>query len=114
MKTLLGFQDESWDDLLTIIEHSLQERGYKRYSQRLGREGFTYWKSFDGYQAGIRFFDFRKYDRVDPEAENIAVAFSVKPGLEDGYLFLDASLPVTLDQFEKIAEEFYKFTQKVW
>lgn len=111
MKELLGFKDEWWDDLLEIVEHALQERGYKRFSQRLGREDFTYWKSFEGYQIGIKFYDFRKYFRVDPEAENISITFSVRPGLEDGYLFLDASIPLTIDQLEKLAEEFYKFTQ---
>lgn len=112
MKTLLGFHAITWDELLEIVENTLQNRGYKRFSQRLGREDFTYWKSFEGYQIGIKFYDFRKYIAHEPEADSISVMFTIVPLRDDGRVELEISIPLTVEKVESLAEEFFSFTQK--
>ena len=94
----------SWDEWLEKTELSLKELGYRKYTQSLKNEDFAYWKKFKGYQVGIFFYDFRKYQNNIPE--KISVQYQCMVNDIDSRIDLSVSKDISLDQFEIIAKTF--------
>ena len=94
----------SWDEWLEKTELSLKELGYRKYTQSLKNEDFAYWKKFKGYQVGIFFYDFRKYQNNIPE--KISVQSHCMVNDIDSRIDLSVSKDISLDQFEIIAKTF--------
>jgi len=104
----------SWDEWLEKNEASLKELGYRKYRQDVKNEDFAYWKAFEGYQVGIFFYDFRKYQNQFNVPERIGVQFECMFRDIDERIDLSVSKDITLEQFEIMAKTFidsmYKYS----
>ena len=96
----------SWDEWLEKTEASLKELGYRKYKQDVKHEDFAYWKAFEGYQVGIFFYDFRKYQNQFNVPERIGVQFECMFRDIDARIDLSVSKDITLEQFEIMAKTF--------
>lgn len=96
----------SWDEWLEKNEASLKELGYRKYRQDIKNEDFAYWKAFEGYQVGIFFYDFRKYQNQFSVPERIGVLFECMFTDIDARIDLSVSKDITLEQFEIMAKTF--------
>lgn len=96
----------SWDEWLEQIELSLKEIGYRKYKQNLKNEDFAYWKTFDGYQVGLFFYDFRKHQNQFNIPEGIGVQFECMFTDIDSRIDLSVSKDISLEQFEIMAKTF--------
>ena len=105
----------SWDEWLEKTEASLTELGYRKYKQDVKNEDFAYWKAFEGYQVGIFFYDFRKYQNQFNVPERIGVQFECMFTDIDARIDLSVSKDITLEQFEIMAKTFidsmYKYAK---
>ena len=96
----------SWDEWLEKNEASLKELGYRKYKQDVKKEDFAYWKAFEGYQVGIFFYDFRKYQNQFNVPERIGVQFECMFTDIDARIDLSVSKDISLEQFEIMAKTF--------
>ena len=96
----------SWDEWLEKTEILLKEIGYRKYKQNLKNEDFAYWKNFEGYQVGLFFYDFRKYQNQINIPERICVQFECMLTDIDARIDLSVSKDISLEQFESIAKTF--------
>ena len=96
----------SWDEWLEKTEASLKELGYRKYKQEVKNEDFAYWKAFEGYQVGIFFYDFRKYQNQFNVPERIGVQFECMFTDIDTRIDLSVSKDISLEQFEIMAKTF--------
>lgn len=105
----------SWDEWLEKTEASLKEIGYRKYKQDVKNEDFAYWKEFEGYQVGVFFYDFRKYQNQFNVPERIGVQFECMFTDIDARIDLSVSKDITLEQFEIMAKTFidsmYKYSK---
>lgn len=102
----------SWDEWLEKNEASLKELGYRKYRQDIKNEDFAYWKAFEGYQVGIFFYDFRKYQNQFSVPERIGVQFECMFIDIDERIDLSVSKDITLEQFEIMAKTFIDSMRK--
>ena len=106
--------DMSWDEWLEAIEKALRAIGYTKYIQHYKTEDFMYWKTFndeDGkkmYMVGIGFYDFRKYEQLDPQAYRIGTLFECMIIDTDDRIDMTVSKDMSLAEFESMARTFYK------
>ena len=96
-----------WDLWLTEKESFLKEQGYRKYVQNNKREDFAYWKKFTGYQVGLLFYDFRKYQSTDPNANCILIQYEAMFIDCDCRIDLSVSKDMSLTSFEVMAQDFY-------
>jgi hypothetical protein len=96
----------SWDEWLEKTELSLKELGYRKYKQSLKNEDFAYWKTFEGYQVGLFFYDFRKHQNQFNIPERIGVQFECMFTDIDARIDLSVSKDISLEQFEIMAKTF--------
>lgn len=96
----------SWDEWLEKTELSLKEVGYRKYKQNLKNEDFAYWKNFEGYQVGLLFYDFRKYQNQLNMPERIGVQYECMFTDVDARIDLSVSKDISLEQFEIMAKTF--------
>lgn len=89
---------------LELFESDLVKRGYRLYRQCYRSSDFQYWKKFDGYQVGVVFYDFRPY------GSGISYTLECLPK-EDDRFDLTAN-DRSIEEFEKICEDFYQWAQK--
>lgn len=96
----------SWDEWLEKTELSLKELGYRKYKQSLKNEDFAYWKTFEGYQVGLFFYDFRKHQNQFNIPERIGVQFECMFTDINERIALSVSKDISLEQFETMAKTF--------
>lgn len=96
----------SWDEWLEKTELSLKEIGYRKYKQNLKNEDFAYWKTFEGYQVGLFFYDFRKHQNQFNIPERIGVQFECMFTHIEARIDLSVSKDISLEQFEIMAKTF--------
>ena len=88
------------------VQLSLKEMGYRKYKQSLKNEDFAYWKTFEGYQVGLFFYDFRKHQNQFNIPERIGVQFECMFTDVDARIDLSVSKDISLEQFEIMAKTF--------
>ncbi len=102
----------SWDEWLEKTEELLKSNGYKKYNQILKSEDFAYWKIFHvnnkkAYQAGVLFYDLRKYEGNFNVLNYIGVQFECMLINADSRIDMSANKEITVKQFEKMSRDFY-------
>jgi hypothetical protein len=98
----------NWDAWLTEKETLLKELGYRKYIQHYKNEDFIYWKTFEGYQVGVSFYDFRKYvSHTHPDSNRIGIQYECMFIDCDCRIDLSVSKDMQLIDFECMAKEFY-------
>jgi len=104
---LTEIKPKDWDKWLEDVETYLKDNGYRKYNQGWKRENFAYWKSFEGYQVGVFFYDFRKYD----EEEGISIQYECML-ISKVRIDLSVFKDIQLEEFEKMSEDFYQTMKK--
>jgi len=103
----------SWDEWLELIDKELNNAGYRKYKQIIKSSDFQYWKSFYAdnekiYIVGLLFYDFRKYQSQDPNANIISIDYECM--LLDGFggrVDMSVSRNIKLEKFEKMSKDFH-------
>jgi len=102
-----------WDKWLTELDEYAKNSGYRKYNQNLKREDFAYWKTFDEkYQVGLFVYDFRNFRDRDPNANRIGIQFECMFVNIDSRIDLTVSKEIELEEFEKMAKDFYEAMSK--
>lgn len=112
---LIKYQSDSlnWDEWLEETEAYLKKIGYRKYKQDLKHEDYAYWKKFDGYQVGILFYDFRKYQNQFNVSERIGIQFECMLTDIEDRVDLSVCKDILLSDFEAISKEFYNNIKKI-
>lgn len=101
MKTLTEKKSQSF-------EVKLLNMGYKKYNQFFKSSAFQYWKTFNGYQVGVLFYDFSEYKhRFTLGTFDFSVQYEVMLTNKDYRVDMTVSKDITIHKFEKMALKFY-------
>lgn len=112
---------------LEKFELEVIEKGYKKYQGHYKKEDYAYWKSFDisydqdgdkkiCYQISLMIYDFGKYPQNTSKFP-ISISFEFLLASTEKISRVDLSISddnLTVEEFEKICEEFYNTICKQW